>query len=318
MKLLATTLLAMVAARSRVGDSDIQLDAYGSIHREKIHLEELLQSWNNTMGTAPPRGWYRMRMEAVEGIDPNQIIKKSGLEGKTSVSFDFNLPNEHYCRYRKTETCCDREDQNCFTEAGCFCDEACFTTYGDCCQDHFVSCYDKLGLCLQDADDAPEAKNAASNEYKQVNKDAKKKREQKQMQNDVNGVSGTTPCSLKPMHAADNTNIMTLSTVVSLSTDTSLSSVVSHVLKKRKKKAMMPDYNHPNQLRPKSHNKVLVTKDSASRISKFASFRERESLETCATTPQFIANYPFYTKNNYQVICPVKSVQMEKRRKFEN
>ena len=85
MKLLATTLLAMVAARSRVGDSDIQLDAYGSIHREKIHLEELLQSWNNTMGTAPPRGWYRMRMEAVEGIDPNQIIKKSGLEGKTSV-----------------------------------------------------------------------------------------------------------------------------------------------------------------------------------------------------------------------------------------
>jgi len=193
MKLLATTLVALVAARSRVGDSDIKLDAYGSIHREKIHLEELLQSWNNTMGTAPPRGWYRMRMEAVEGIDPNQIIKKSGLEGKTSVSFDFNLPDEHYCRYRKTETCCDREDQNCFTEAGCFCDEACFTTYGDCCQDHFVSCYDKLGLCLQDADDAPEAKNAASNEYKEVNKDAKKKREQKQMQNDVNGVSGTTP-----------------------------------------------------------------------------------------------------------------------------
>ena len=85
MKLLASATLALVAARSRVVEDSLKLDAYGNIHREKIHLEELLQSWNNTMGTAPPRGWYRMRMEAVEGIDPNQIIKKSGLEGKTAV-----------------------------------------------------------------------------------------------------------------------------------------------------------------------------------------------------------------------------------------
>ena len=67
-------------------------------------------------------------------------------------AFEFNLPKEHYCQFRAEEQCCDREDQNCYTVAGCFCDEACFTTYGDCCQDHFVSCYDKLGLCLEDVD----------------------------------------------------------------------------------------------------------------------------------------------------------------------
>lgn len=85
MKLLASATLAIVAARSRVVEESLRLDSYGNIHSEKIHLEQLLQSWNNTMGTAPPRGWYRMRMEAVDGVDPNEIIKKSGLEGKTSV-----------------------------------------------------------------------------------------------------------------------------------------------------------------------------------------------------------------------------------------
>ena len=85
MKLIASITFALVTARSRVADSDLKLDAYGEIHREKIHLEELLQSWNRTMGTAPPRGWYRMRMEAVAGVDPNEIIKKSGLEGKTAT-----------------------------------------------------------------------------------------------------------------------------------------------------------------------------------------------------------------------------------------
>jgi len=192
MKLIASVTLALVAARSRVAESDIKLDAYGEIHREKIHLEELLQSWNSTMGTAPPRGWYRMRMEAVAGVDPNEIIKKSGLEGKTSTSFSFDLNEAHYCRYRETETCCNREDQNCFTDAGCFCDEACFTTYGDCCQDHFVTCYDNLGLCLQDADE-PEAKSAATNKYKEVNVEAKKASQRKMMNDAVAGATSSTP-----------------------------------------------------------------------------------------------------------------------------
>lgn len=191
MKLLASISVCMVAARSRISEPDLALDAYGQIHREKIHLEDLLDTWNSTMGVAPPRGWYRMRMEAVEGIDPNQIIKKSGLEGRTSISFVWSLPEAHYCRYRETETCCDREDQNCFTEAGCFCDEACFTTYGDCCQDHFVTCYDELSLCLHDADE-PEAKSASSsNAYSDVNREAKKKRERQTMENDFNGALAT-------------------------------------------------------------------------------------------------------------------------------
>jgi len=196
MKLLASATLAIVAARSRVVEDSLRLDSYGNIHSEKIHLEQLLQSWNNTMGTAPPRGWYRMRMEAVEGIDPNQIIKKSGLEGKTSVSFEFNLPKEHYCQFRAEEQCCDREDQNCYTVAGCFCDEACFTTYGDCCQDHFVSCYDKLGLCLEDVDEKPEAKSATSNGYKEINAQAKRDRQNKQILNDATKFS--KPSYLEP------------------------------------------------------------------------------------------------------------------------
>lgn len=203
MKLIASITFALVTARSRVADSDLKLDAYGEIHREKIHLEELLQSWNRTMGTAPPRGWYRMRMEAVAGVDPNEIIKKSGLEGKTATSFAWELNEAHYCRHRETETCCNREDQNCFTDAGCFCDEACFTTYGDCCQDHFVTCYDNLGLCLQDADE-PEAKSAATNKYKQVNVDAKRESQKKMMNDAVAGVTSSTPMFVEPDSCCGN------------------------------------------------------------------------------------------------------------------
>lgn len=168
MKLLASAVcLQLVSARSRVTDDKIVLDAYGHTNREKVHLEDLLRPWNVTHG-APPRGWYKLRFQGEYGFDQNELIKKSGLEGRTATSFDFSvLGEEHYCRYRNVnnEQCCDREDTNCYTTAGCFCDEACYTIYGDCCQDHYVTCYDDLKLCLKKTEDQLDKPKKATNKY---------------------------------------------------------------------------------------------------------------------------------------------------------
>jgi len=118
-----------------------------------IDLSKYITQWNFTMG-APPRGWYKLKFDAENGVDSNTVLRKSGESGQTMSTFNFDeFGEEHYCRYRKSEDgdqCCDGEDQNCYTKAGCFCDIACFTVYGDCCTDHFVSCYDDLRLCLRD------------------------------------------------------------------------------------------------------------------------------------------------------------------------
>jgi hypothetical protein len=153
MKIIASAVcVSLVAGRARVL-SDDQLIAYEN-GVDKLHLENLIQNWNKTQGP-PPRGWYNLKFELTYHEKSNDIIKKSGLSGETSETFEFKWPEEHYCRFRNVdnEQCCDREDQNCFTDAGCFCDEACYTIYGDCCQDHWVTCYDDLKLCLKNPKD---------------------------------------------------------------------------------------------------------------------------------------------------------------------
>lgn len=129
------------------------VEEYGQKIGSTIDLSRFIQQWNHTMG-APPRGWYKLKFDVENGEDSNTILRKSGESGQTMSTFNFNEHGEdHYCRYREGEDgnqCCDGEDQNCYTKAGCFCDIACFTVYGDCCTDHFVTCYDDLRLCLRD------------------------------------------------------------------------------------------------------------------------------------------------------------------------
>lgn len=147
---------AHAAARVRYNN---QLDhatvqEYGAEHLGAIDMSKFLMSWNATMGP-PPRGWYKAEFFMENQQNNNEIIKKSGDDAQTKGSFDFDeYPKEHYCRFRIDDTgendeCCDSEDQNCYTKAGCYCDTACFTIYGDCCTDHFVTCYDDLRLCLK-------------------------------------------------------------------------------------------------------------------------------------------------------------------------
>lgn len=104
----------------------------------------------------PPRRWYKAKFGLEYSPETNDnIIKKSGENGETMEDFDFGvLTKDHYCRYRGEGTdeegqCCSEENDHCYTKAGCYCDVACFTVYGDCCTDHFVTCYEDLNLCLK-------------------------------------------------------------------------------------------------------------------------------------------------------------------------
>lgn len=158
---------AQAASRVRYNNAldHASVEEYGADHLGAIDMSAFLMKWNETMGP-PPRGWYKAEFFMDKKLSNNEIIKKSGDDGQTKANFDFaKYPNEHYCRFRNDDTgiddeCCTEEDQNCYTKAGCYCDTACFTIYGDCCTDHFVTCYDDLKLCLKkkspDASDAKE------------------------------------------------------------------------------------------------------------------------------------------------------------------
>lgn len=134
-----------------------QLDAKFRVH------------FNMDMGEEPPRGAYDFQeMES-------QLVR-TGLKKDAEDYGVLPLPKSHYCRYRvptekngDTESCCEGENKQCFTEAGCFCDESCYTKYGDCCTDHFVKCYQKLKLCLISIDD-----EKAEAEMNESPEDAKK------------------------------------------------------------------------------------------------------------------------------------------------
>jgi hypothetical protein len=102
----------------------------------------------------PMRGAYQSEL-----VD--QSLIRTGLKKDAEEYGILPLPKSHYCRYRQpTEengddtNCCKGENKQCYTEAGCFCDESCYTKYGDCCTDHFVKCYQFLKLCLISVDDA--------------------------------------------------------------------------------------------------------------------------------------------------------------------
>jgi len=146
-------LVAGADAASRVRYNNANVESYDVNHIGSVDLSKFLMSWNSTMGP-PPRGWYKAEFFMQNQESNNLVIKKSGETGETKATFNFEAhPKEHYCKYRIDDTgendeCCDAEDQNCYTKAGCYCDKACFTVYGDCCTDHFVTCYDDLRLCL--------------------------------------------------------------------------------------------------------------------------------------------------------------------------
>lgn len=140
------------AIRSREGTHHASVEDYtiGS-----VDLSSFITAWNYTMGP-PPRRWYKAKFGLEYSPETNDnIIKKSGENGETTEDFDFGaLTKDHYCRYREAGTeregqCCTEEDDHCYTKAGCYCDVACFTVYGDCCTDHFVTCYEDLNLCLK-------------------------------------------------------------------------------------------------------------------------------------------------------------------------
>jgi len=59
-------------------------------------------------------------------------------------------------------SCCIGENTECYTIAGCFCDESCYTKYGDCCTDHFLTCYENLKLCLIKIAEESNAQSAAN------------------------------------------------------------------------------------------------------------------------------------------------------------
>jgi len=120
--------------------------------------------FNMEMGEQPARGAYNF--EEME----SQLVS-TGLKKDAADYGVLPLPKSHYCRYRQptekdgdTDACCQGENKQCFTEAGCFCDESCYTKYGDCCTDHFVKCYQKLKLCLISIDDDKAKAEAESSE----------------------------------------------------------------------------------------------------------------------------------------------------------
>jgi len=157
---------AEAASRVRFSSHKSQLSDYGSTHPGAVDIQQFLVSWNETMGP-PPRGWYRAKFQFDTNDNNNEVIKKSGDMGQTIRNFDFKeLSKDHYCRFRnddegEDDSCCDEEDQNCYTRAGCYCDTACFTVYGDCCTDHFVTCYDDLKLCLKKVKSATSAEDGS-------------------------------------------------------------------------------------------------------------------------------------------------------------
>jgi len=158
------------AIRSRIGSHHASVEDYtiGS-----VDLSNFITSWNYTMGP-PPRRWYKAKFGLEYSPETNDnIIKKSGENGETTEDFDFGaLTKDHYCRYREAGTeregqCCTEEDDHCYTKAGCYCDVACFTVYGDCCTDHFVTCYEDLSLCLKKVNNNPQT--AIAKELQGVN-----------------------------------------------------------------------------------------------------------------------------------------------------
>lgn len=101
----------------------------------------------------PNRGAYKF-------AELEHQLLATGLKKDADEYGLLPLPKSHYCRYRNpteingdNDNCCQGENKQCYTEAGCFCDESCYTKYGDCCTDHFVKCYQKLKLCLISIDD---------------------------------------------------------------------------------------------------------------------------------------------------------------------
>jgi len=124
-------------------------------------------NFNWEAGESPARGAYNYaEMES-------QLVS-TGLKKDADDYGVLPLPRSHYCRYRvptevgkDTDNCCEGENKQCYTEAGCFCDESCYTKYGDCCTDHFVKCYQKLKLCLISIDDekAEKEKNESAEQY---------------------------------------------------------------------------------------------------------------------------------------------------------
>lgn len=130
------------------------------------------------MGEEPPRGAYDFQeMEA-------QLVH-TGLKKDADDYGVLPLPKSHYCRYRvpteengDNDNCCEGENKQCFTEAGCFCDESCYTKYGDCCTDHFVKCYQKLKLCLIAIDDEKAEKEMKESPEKAANHISQKKNQE--------------------------------------------------------------------------------------------------------------------------------------------
>lgn len=103
--------------------------------------------WNSSMGTPPLRGSY-------DSVTLSSDLEQLGLKKSTPDGKEI-LPHSHYCKYRTPSevngdkySCCIGENTECYTTAGCFCDESCYTKYGDCCTDHFLTCYEHLKLCL--------------------------------------------------------------------------------------------------------------------------------------------------------------------------
>lgn len=108
--------------------------------------------WNMTMKSPPLRGSY-------DSVTLTSDLEQLGLK-KSSDGKEI-LPKSHYCKYRTPSeidgdkySCCVGENTECYTAAGCFCDESCYTKYGDCCTDHFLTCYEHLKLCLIRVDTA--------------------------------------------------------------------------------------------------------------------------------------------------------------------
>jgi len=116
---------------------------------------------------SPSRGAY-------QSAEVDKQLIRTGLKKDAEEYGILPLPKSHYCRYRvpteingDNDNCCEGENKQCYTDAGCFCDESCYTKYGDCCTDHFVKCYQKLKLCLISIDDekAEKQKEETSDDY---------------------------------------------------------------------------------------------------------------------------------------------------------
>jgi hypothetical protein len=128
---------------------------------------EFAVDFDDSLG--PERGDYKF-------AELEHQLLATGLKKDADEYGLLPLPKSHYCRYRipteingDNDNCCQGENKQCYTEAGCFCDESCYTKYGDCCTDHFVKCYQKLKLCLISIDDeaAEKESNESETQYKQ-------------------------------------------------------------------------------------------------------------------------------------------------------